>query len=936
MKKINNLVFGIMLFPLAVFAQQMDYSKAIPFDPSVKTGKLENGLTYYIKKNAKPENKVDLRLVVNAGSILEEDDQQGLAHFMEHMCFNGTKRFPKNQLVDYLQSIGVKFGQHLNAYTSFDETVYFLPIPSDSPEKLEKGFQIIEDWAFNTVLTPEEIDKERGVVLEEYRLGLGAQKRMLGRYISKMMHESHYAERLPIGQKEILEKFKHQSLINFYKDWYRPNLMSVIVVGDIDVAEMEKKIISHFSGYKNPAKEKPRKFYDVPNHKETFVAVESDKEASSAQVQLIYKDYAAPKPIVNLGDFKNYIVEGLFSTLLNTRLDELTNSATPPFTYGYSYYGGTFARNKKAYQSVAMSQEDKQLSALKVLVTENERAKKFGFTQGELDRSKLDFLASIEKAYNDREKTNSVNFVGEYQANFLEKEPVPGIEWTYQTMKQVMPLITLADVNSLIKDYVKEDNRVIILTGPEKEGLKKVTEQQVLDALKVNVDDLKPYEDAAVATSLIRNEVKPGTIVTRENNAKIGTKTLVLSNGVKVTYKNTDFKNDEVLFEAVSLGGTNLYSNEDLKKVQFANGALAEAGFSGLKLNDINKFMTGKIARVSPYIGTATEGLRGNATPKDLEYLFQMTHAYFTDLNMDVTAFEGYKQKQSAFFNNMASTPNFYFQQEFYSYLNKENPRFNGLIPNEKTWGETDYALAYKKYKERFANAADFEFYFVGNIDDKTMEAYAIKYLASLPATDKKEKAVDLGYRMLKGDLKKVVNKGTDPKSNVTIMYYGDAKYSAKDAMSMQALGEVLTIKLIEQLRENESGVYGVSARGSMNKIPSGSYNFTIGFPCGPDNAEKLTASALKELQNIIDKGPDEKDVAKFKEGELADFRKDSKENRYWLSNFTRSYTNGSSAEEVLKFEETVNAVTAKDIQDIAKKYLTKDKVIGMLMPEKK
>ncbi|MDZ4329226.1 MAG: insulinase family protein, partial [Flavobacterium sp.] len=580
--------------------------------------------------------------------------------------------------------------------------------------------------------------------------------------------------------------------------------------------------------------------------------------------------------------------------------------------------------------------EDKQLSALKVLITENERAKKFGFTQGELDRSKLEFLASIEKAYNDRDKTNSVNFVGEYQANFLEKEPVPGIEWTYQTMKQLMPLIDLKDVNSLIKDYVKEDNRVIILTGPEKEGLKKVTEQQVLDALKINTDDIKPYEDAAVATSLIRNEVKPGTIVSRESNAKIGTKTLVLSNGVKVTYKNTDFKNDEVLFEAVSLGGTNLYSNEDMKKVQFANGALAEAGFSGLKLNDINKFMTGKIARVNPYIGGTTEGLRGNSTPKDLEYLFQMTHAYFTDLNMDVTAFEGYKQKQSAFFNNMASQPSFYFQQEFYTYLNKENPRFNGLIPSEKTWGETDYALAYKKYKERFANAADFEFYFVGNIDDKTMEAYSVKYLASLPATDKKEKAVDLGYRMLKGDLKKVVNKGTDPKSNVTIMYYGDAKYSAKDAMSMQALGEVLTIKLIEQLRENESGVYGVSARGSMNKVPNGSYSFTIGFPCGPDNAEKLTASALKELQNIIDKGPDEKDVAKFKEGELADFRKDSKENRYWLSNFTRSYTNGSSAEEVLKFEETVNAVTAKDIQDIAKKYLTKDKVIGMLMPEKK
>lgn len=936
MKKINQFALGILLFPVTMIAQTMDYGQAIPFDPNVKTGKLENGLTYYIKKNAKPEKKVDLRLVVNAGSILEDDDQQGLAHFMEHMCFNGTKRFPKNQLVDYLQSIGVKFGQHLNAYTSFDETVYFLPIPSDNPEKLEKGFQILEDWAFNTVLTPEEIDKERGVVLEEYRLGLGAQKRMMSRYLPKMMHNSKYANRLPIGQKEILEKFKYETLTRFYKDWYRPNLMSVIVVGDIDVAEMEKKIKEHFSAYKNPANEKVRNVFEVPNHKETFVAVESDKEASNTQVQLVYKDYDAPKTITTVGDFRSYIIEGLFNTSLNNRLEELTNTATPPFTFGYSYYGGTYARNKKAYQSVAMMAEDKQLSALKVLVTENERAKKFGFNSGELDRAKADFLAQIEKNYNDRAKTDSEDFVGELQANFLEIEPVPGIEWTFETMKKIMPTITLADVNGFIKNYIKEDNRVVVLTGPQKDNLKKVTEQEVLEALKVNEADLKPYEDKAVATSLLRKEAKAGTVVKREANATLGTKTLVLSNGVKVVYKTTDFKNDEVLFEAVSLGGSNLYSNEVMKKVQFANGALAEAGFSGLKLNDINKFMTGKIARVNPYIGQTTEGLRGNATPKDLEYLFQMVNAYFTDLNFDQEAFEGFKQKQSSFFKNMASQPQYYFQQEFYAYLNKENPRFNGILPTDKSWEETDYKLAYDKYKERFANAADFEFFFVGNVDDKTIEAFATKYLASLPATATKEKTVDLGYRMLKGDLKKVVNKGTDPKSNVNIMFYGEAKYSPKEALALEALGEVLSIKLIEQLRESESGVYGVSARGSMNKVPYGSYNFTINFPCGPDNAEKLTASALNELQKIITNGPEEKDVAKYKEGELADYRKDSKENRFWLTNFTRSFLNGSNPENALKYEAEVNAITAKDIQEVAKKYLTKDKVIGMLMPESK
>lgn len=338
MKQFTKTLFFLLALPVSMVAQELKGDALIPFDSSVRTGKLENGLTYYIKKNGKPENKVDLRLVINAGSILENDDQQGLAHFMEHMCFNGTKRFPKNKLVDYLQSIGVKFGQHLNAYTSFDETVYFLPIPSDDPEKLEKGFQIIEDWAFNAVLTPEEIDKERGVVLEEYRIGLGADKRMLGRYMPKMMYNSHYANRLPIGKKEILENFTHDKLVSFYKDWYRPNLMSVIVVGDIDVDAMEKKVKDHFSSYQNPKNERPRKGYELPNHKETFIAVESDKEASSAQVQLMYKDYDAPKPMVTITDYKKEITEGLFSTMLNNRLDELTNSPTPPFTFGYSYH----------------------------------------------------------------------------------------------------------------------------------------------------------------------------------------------------------------------------------------------------------------------------------------------------------------------------------------------------------------------------------------------------------------------------------------------------------------------------------------------------------------------------------------------------------------------------------------------------------------------
>lgn len=934
MKKQRLLLLYLFLLPLSLLAQEINLKEPIPTDSDVRIGQLKNGLKYYIRKNAKPEDKVDLRLVVNAGSILENDQQQGLAHFMEHMCFNGTKRFPKNELVDYLQSIGVKFGQHLNAYTSFDETVYFLPIPADDSEKVEKGFQILEDWAFNTTLTPEEIDKERGVVLEEYRLGLGADKRMMGRFMPKIMYNSMYAKRLPIGQKEILENFTYDKLTSFYKDWYRPDLMAVIVVGDIDVNEMEKKVKSHFGSYKNPKKEKERTIYDVPNHKETFVAVESDKEASMSRVQLIYKDYDKPLVIKTVGDFRNYMIKGLFSTMLNNRLDEKRNDANPPFTFGYTYHGGTWARSKNAFQSVAYVAQDKQLEALKTLATENERVKKFGFTKGELERAKAEFLAQFESQYNERDKSESENYVWEYQGNFLENEPIPSVAWTFDMIKKILPTIALEDTNGLIAKYLKDDNRVVVLTGPDKQEIIQPKEAEVLQALQIDEASLKPYEDTEVSESLLRNPVVAGKIVGREVNEKLGITTLKLSNGAVVKYKKTDFKNDEVQFEAISFGGSNLFSNADYDKISLGISGVSQAGFSGMKLNDINKFMTGKIVRVNPYVFGINEGLRGSSTPKDLEYLFQTAYAYFTDLNYDPEAFKSYAERQKGFIGNMLSQPSMYFSNEFYKYLNSNNPRYKGF-PQAEDYDAVDYKLAYDKFKERFANAGDFEFFFVGNFDEKQLETYVEKYIASLPATQEAhEKPVDLGYRMISGTHKKVINKGTDPKSTVNIMFYGEAPYSAKEDLLLKSLGEALTIKLIEQLRESESGVYGISARGSMNKEPYGSYSFSIQFPCGPENADKLTESALNELQKMIDNGPTQKDLDKVKEAAKLEFKEKLKENSFWMAALKKQFTDGVNLDEINNYEAKLDKVTIKDLQDIAKKYLTKDKVIGVLMPE--
>ena len=906
----------------------------IQIDPNVRTGKFANGLTYYIRNNGKPEDKVVLRLVVNAGSILEDDDQQGLAHFMEHMNFNGTENFKKNELVDYLQSIGVKFGAHLNAYTSFDETVYMLPIPSDDDEKLEKGFQIMADWAFNTLLTDEEIDKERGVVLEEYRIGLGADKRMLANYLPKIMYNSKYAKRLPIGKKDILENFNYETLLRFKEDWYRPDLISVIVVGDVDLDKLEAKVIKHFS--KEPKAVNPRKrtVYEVPTHKETLIAIETDKEATFNRVQLLYKEDGLSQPDITVNDFRNSIVKNLFSQMINNRLDELRNAENPPFVFGVSYYGGTWARSKNAYQSFAITSPTGQLTALKALLEENERVKRYGFQKGELERAKKDLMARIEKSYQNKDKTESKIFVEEYKRNFLEKKPIPGIEWKYNFHKNELPTITLEEVNAIIKNYLRQDNRVVVLTGVEKEGITKVTEQEVLELLSsVEKADIKPYDDGDLASELMAKLPEAGAILKVVNDETLNITTLTLNNGATVIYKKTNFKDDEVLMEAFSLGGTSLYDTETLLKVVNANGGLNEAGVNGFNKTDLGKLLSGKIVNVRPFIYNTREGLTGSSTPKDLETLFQLTHLYFTKLNKDEKAFNSFVSKQKAFLGNILSNPNFYFQIEFGKFLNQGNERYAGF-PTTEDWDKADYSLAFEKYKERFANAGDFTFYFVGNFDENKLKSFAKQYIASLPSSDVRENFKDHGFRPLSGSHEKIVKKGSEPKSNVIIKFSGETTYDAQEAHLLKTLGEILSIKLIEKLREEESGVYGVGASGRINKTPFGSYNFTISFPCGPENVDKLKNAALAELQSIIDNGPLEKDIAKVKEAQLLGYKENLKKNKFWINSLKNTDYNKTDKYKIIELTKEINNINADNIQNIAKKYLSDGYILAVLYPE--
>jgi zinc protease len=935
-------VLAIAVISMSGFAQpdiqiknkKLEITK-IPIDPNVKIGVLPNGLTYYIKNNGKPEDKLELRLVVNAGSILENENQLGLAHFMEHMNFNGTKNFQKNDLVDYLQSIGVKFGADLNAYTGFDETVYILPIPSDDPTKLEKGFQILEDWAHNTSLTEEGIDDERGVVLEEYRLGLGPNKRMMQEYLPLLMKGSKYADRLPIGTKEILENFSYEDVRSYYRDWYRPDLMAVVAVGDLDIAIVEAKIKAHFEGITKATKPRKRESFNLPNHSETLIAVASDKEAAFAQVRIMYKDKFDAPAVETVVDYRDQLVKNLFSTMINNRLNELRNSPAPPFVFGYSYYGGTYARTKNAYQSFATVSETGHLEGLKALLYENERVRRYGFQAGEYERAKKDIMANMEKSYKDRDKQESNRLIGEYVRNYLDAEPIPGIAWEFETTGQLLPTIDLAEINELITQYIHDDNRVIILTGPEKEGLPKVTEVEVLALLKtIENADIEPYTDEAIRENLVENVLPAGSITKTVKNKALDITTFTLSNGATVTFKKTDFKNDEVLFQAFSYGGTNFYSDEEYIATTFANNGITDAGIGGLSQNDLNKMMSGKIVNVQPYIQLATEGFRGQAAPKDLETLFQQVYLYFTSVNKDEEAYQSYLTKQKSFLGNLMANPQFYFSNELGAFRNEGNPRYTGFPTVEKL-DNSDYGLAYKKFTERFADAGDFHFYFVGNVEEESLKAYSEKYIASLPTTNSNEQIIPTKFRQKDSFRKKVIRRGKDPKSMVNIVWReDDIPFSAEKKFHVDALGELLTIKLIEKLREEEGGVYGVGAYGNFRKLSYPGVTFTISFPCGPENVDMLIEAALAEVEKIKKDGPSDKDLSKVKETYLLEHKENLKDNRFWLNTLETAAMEKTNAEKVLKTEKAVEELTKMDIQNAAKEYLDENYLLGILLPE--
>lgn len=931
----KKIALFLLAFVLNAYGQvSLKPTDNLPLSSKVKKGTLKNGLTYYIQHNEKPEKRAELRLAVNAGSTMESDEQQGLAHFVEHMAFNGSKNFKKNDLVNYLESIGTKFGPDLNAYTSFDETVYMLQIPTDKQDIVDKGLLILKDWSHYLTFDSMEVEKERGVVMEEWRLGQGAMERMNRKTWPVMFKDSRYAERLPIGKPEVLQKCKQSVLRQFYKDWYRTDLQAIIVVGDIDVNEMEKKIIATFSDIPAPVNPKPITKWQVPDQKDLRVAVASDKESPYNLIQLAYmqKEHHATQ---TYADFKESILQNLYNGMINSRLSELTKQANPPFMFGYTGYF-SMVRSKASYGSFAVMPNGKELDAMKALITENERVKKHGFTATEFERQKKQLMTNMENQFNERDKTESKQIVMSYVYHFLTGEAVPGIENEFAYYKELLPQVKLEEINDLSKKWITDgENAVAIMMLAEKENQKVLKEEDVKKAFTEAqaITDIKPYVDKMVNEPLVAKKPTPQKVYKTVDRGH-GVTEWVLGNGVKVLLKPTDFKNDEIIFKAQSFGGTSQYSDADHLNAEFSNSVQDESGYGKFDATALEKYLQDKTARLYTGVGLYEESLQGNSNKKDVETLLQLIHLAFTKPRKDSVAFMSSMDKQRAFLQNRGSDPEQVFQDTIgyclSGYHYSARPTTGADLKNVKQ--QRCNAI----FKERFSDPTDFTFIFVGSFNLDEIKPLIESYIGGISSSTKRETAKDIGIKAPKGKLNKVVVKGNEPRSSVNLVWTNTFEYNRKNRFEVQALMKLLNIKLRENLREDKGGVYGVGIYPNIYSVPKPGIMITCVFSCAPENVAKLIAAVNEEISDVKKNGSNDENLKKVKEGFLKERELQLKENNFWLNYMAQTDMYNESLDDLNVFDQWVNSLKKEDFKRLASAYLLDNELKQFVLnPEK-
>jgi len=900
----------------------------LPLDTRVTKGRLPNGLTYYVMPHKKPEKRAQIWLAVNAGSVLEDDDQQGLAHFVEHMGFNGTKRFPKQALVDFVEKSGVRFGADLNAYTSFDETVYTLQVPTDKPELLAKGIDVLRDWAGDVTFDPEEVEKERGVVLEEWRLGRGAGMRIFDKQAPILLNGSKYAQRLPIGKPEIIKGAPRDAVVRFYKDWYRPDLMAVVAVGDFDAKDVEGRIKTEFGSLPARTSARPRPTPNVPPLERPRTTIETDPEMTSTSVEIT--TVLPRRPDKSARDFRRTLAERLFHAMLNARLDEVRRLPNAPFLNAFSS-SGAFVREADSFRQIALVKDDGVEQGFAALLEEVLRVERHGFTATELERAKVNVLRQAQQAVKEHDTRDGRSYAAEIVRNFMREEAMAGPEAELSLTEKLLADIPLQELNGLGKSLAG-DKRVVAVAGPAK-MVKPTPESLTAIGSAAAAREIKPYEDAA-SGALMAQKPTPVPVVKTKTIPEVGVTEWTLKNGARVVLKPTKFANDEIRMTAFSPGGNSLAKDADWETARFAGAIVAQGGLGDLDPTKLRKVLAGKVAVAGARIDELEEGLSGHASPSDLESLLSLVHLSFTAPRKDENAFQAWRTSQLEAAKNRRLSPEGTFADELAIFQSQNHLRRRPPTPESIAKIDLDKALAF--YKDRFADAGDFTFVFVGEIDLAKMQPLVETYLGSLPSKGRKESFKDPNVTWPNGVQTKTVTKGTEPKSQVVLTFRGTEKWTRETDSDMRLLGEVLGMRLREVLREDMSGVYGVSANGAILRRPKPEFAFGVRFGCAPENVDKLVKAFFDEVKAIQDKGIGEEYLVKVKELRRRAHETNLKENAFWVRELERVYRYGDDVKEINDIEPTLARVTSANLRAAAKKYVTqKQYILGVLKPEK-
>jgi zinc protease len=904
----------------------------IPLDANVKTGTLANGLRFFIRQNPRPANRVLLRLVVNAGSVDEADDQLGLAHMLEHMAFNGTARFKPGELVSYLESIGAQFGPHVNAYTSFDETVYMLDVPVDRSGALVRGFEAISDFAGGMTLDPKEIDRERGVVIEEWRGRLGASTRMQEPQLRGLFGAtSRYTSRLPIGTPEILRGFPPARLRAFYTDHYRADRMAVVAVGDLDPAAVEQQIRQYFE----PLPARPpqtRTVYDIAPHRDTRYVFVSDREAQGSSVSVVIK--RPLRRLRSLDDYRQSLVQSLLEQMFNARLGELARLPDAPFL-GASAGDQTLGRVVEGFSVGARVNDGELAKGLTAIGREIARVRQHGFGDAEMDRARRGMLAAYERSFNERNTMQSGALASELVRHVLTEEAIPGIERELELARQFVASITATEVAALARELLGDENRVVLASAPEKAGLAPVSESALREALTGGLAAAtEPWRDSVADRVLMDRPATPGTVRSRREIPEIGVTVLTLSNGVNVWLKPTDFRNDQIVFTGYARGGLSLAGPERHLNAGLSSTLVGLAGVGGINPVDLNKLLAGKIAGASPYISTYTHGISGSSTPKDLETALQLASLTFTAPGGDNAALDLMKRRLAAALANQDQSPGAAFAER----LRRLNTMDHYTAPPLKTADlprlNADAMMAY--YRERFANAADFTFFFVGSFAVDAVAPLVATYLGALPSTGTAaSRERELKFQFPPKVVRETVTKGREPRSQSVITFFSDTGLDEIEMHRLQAAAEVVQIRLREILREQLGGTYSVSV-GYSNMSPERGYGTTsVQFGSAPEKVESMVAAVMTEVDRLRREGPSAADVQAVKEAEKNDLQTAVRQNAYWMNMLQTSHLLGRDPLRIPRLAERTEQLSVENIHAALQKYLPADRhTVVTLVPE--